>query len=94
VLKDTLEKVHVGNCGLVEGNFMVLADFPHLKDLDLRDVAVTGDIRDIGENDFKCLEYLILPHGVYGGRGYELQRTSDGPDIANLLYRLKLNDRR
>jgi phosphotransacetylase len=24
------------------------------------------------------LEYLILPHGVYGGRGYELQRTSDG----------------
>ncbi len=90
VLKDTLEKVHIGNCGVVEGHFMVLADFPHLKDLDLRDVAVTGDIRDIGENDFKCLEYLILPHGVYGGSGYELQRTSDGPDIVNLLYRLKL----
>jgi hypothetical protein len=60
VLKDTLEKVKIYYCDHVEGNFMDLADFPHLKNLDLWGTAVTGDIRDIGENDFTALKNLEL----------------------------------
>ncbi len=81
VLKDTLEKVvmkggnqkHISiflpypqESPKVQGNLMDLADFPHLKVLDLEDTAVTGDIRDIRENDFTSLEQLKLPKGVTG----------------------------
>ena len=86
LLKDTLESVTVDHCWKVEGNFMDLADFPHLKELELEDTAVTGDIRDIGNNYFLSLEKLILPKGVYGGRGYELQRISDAPDVVRAVY--------
>jgi hypothetical protein len=89
VLKDTLEKVTIDDCPRVEGNFMDLADFPHLKELNLIGTAVTGDIRDIGKNDFLTLEQLLLPKGVYGGKGYQLQRISDGPDIVRAVYLLK-----
>jgi hypothetical protein len=89
VLKDTLEKLELGYCSNVEGNFMDLADFPHLKKLKLDDTTVTGDIRDIGENDFSSLEQLSLPDGVYGGRGYEFQRISDAPDLVRIVYLLR-----
>jgi hypothetical protein len=88
VLKDTLEKVNIGGYH-VEGNFMDLADFPHLRELNLRRTAVTGDIRDIGDNDFSSLESLTLPKGVYGGRGYEFHRISDAPDLVRAVYLLK-----
>jgi hypothetical protein len=88
VLKDTLEKVKFALCH-VEGNFMDLADFPHLKELDLQYcTAVTGDIRDIGKNDFPILERLCLPDGVYGGIGYEFDRLTDAPDLVQALYLL------
>ena len=86
VLKDTLEKVNIDRCPNVEGNFMDLADFPHLKELKLDDTAVTGDIRDIGENDFSFLEQLKLPRGVYGANCCELQRISDGPEFIRSVY--------
>ncbi len=84
VLKDTLEKVKIRHSPRVEGNFMDLADFPHLKELDLEHTAVTGDIRDIGGNDFSSLEQL--PKGIYGGVAYELQRLSDAPDLIRSVY--------
>ncbi len=68
---------------------MDLADFPHLKKLNLRGTLATGDIRDIGENDFPSLEYLNLPEGVYGGFGYQLQRISDAPAVTRAVYLLK-----
>jgi hypothetical protein len=89
VLKETLEVVKIRLCNNVQGNFMDLADFPHLKELDLDVTAVTGDIRDIGENDFPSLEDLDLPKGVYGGSFYELQRISDAPDLIRAVYLLK-----
>jgi hypothetical protein len=89
VIKNTLEKVEIGGCQYVEGNFMDLADFPHLKELDLEGTAVTGDIRDIGKNDFSSLEHLKLPHGVYGGVGCEFQRISDAPDLVRAVYLLE-----
>ncbi len=89
VLKDTLENVTIFRCRNVEGNLMDLADFPHLKVLNLFGTAVTGDIRDIGENDFSSLERLSLPKGVYGGKGYVFQRISDAPDVARVVYLLK-----
>jgi hypothetical protein len=67
VLKDTLEKMEITACRLVEGNFMDLADFPSLKKLDLSDTAVTGDIRDIRGHDFSAVVSLSLPKGVHGG---------------------------
>ncbi len=89
VLEDTIETVDIEGCENVEGNLMDLADFPHLKELDLVDTAVTGDIRNIGENDFSSLESLYLPAGVYGGTGYEVQRISEAPDVVRAFYLLK-----
>jgi hypothetical protein len=89
LLKDTLEKVEIRWCCGVDGNFMDLADFPHLKELNLESTAVTGDIRDIDENDFLALEQLILPRRVYGGIGYKFQRISDGPDVVRAVYLLE-----
>jgi hypothetical protein len=89
VLKNTLESVTIEECYNVEGNFMDLADFPQLKELNLYDTAVTGDIRDIGENDFSSLEQLTLPKGVYGSVGCELTRISDAPDLFRAVYLLK-----
>jgi hypothetical protein len=86
VLKDTLEAVTIDDCPGVEGNLMDLADFPHLKELELEDTAVTGDIRDIGENGFSFLEQLKLPRGVYGANCCDLQRISDGPEFIRSVY--------
>ena len=69
---------------------MDFADFPHLKELYLGDTTtVTGDVRDIGENDFPSLEQLILPKGVYGGTGCEFQRISEATDVVRAIYLLK-----
>jgi hypothetical protein len=89
VLKDTLEKVKLDHCENIEGNFMDLADFPYLKELNLFASAVTGDIRDVGENDFSSLEELILSKTVYGGMGYEFQRISDAPALIRAVYLFK-----
>ena len=86
VLKDTLELVDIYGCRNVQGNFMDLADFSHLKALNLFDTAVTGDVRDIVDNDFSLLVYLRLPRTVYGGWGCELQRISDAHDLMKTLY--------
>ena len=68
---------------------MDLADFPHLKELNLDYNAVRGDIRDIRDIDFPKLEQLTLPKTVYCGRGYEFQRISDGPHLIRTLYLFK-----
>ena len=69
---------------------MDLADFPRLRTLYLESTpAVTGDIRDIGADDFSKLEQLVLPSTVYGGDGYELHRISDAPELMKALYFLK-----
>jgi hypothetical protein len=60
VLKDTLEKVNLGRCPNVKGNFMDLADFSQLKALELRNTDITADIQDISNNDFPKLEELVL----------------------------------
>ncbi len=104
LLKDTLEVVEIHDCENIEGNFMDLTDFPHLKKLDLMQtgdgwdigedeyssrVGVKGDIRDIGPSDFSNLELLRLPKTVYGARGYEFERITDAVDVVRAIYRLK-----
>jgi hypothetical protein len=88
VLKDKLEMLTIASCANVEGHLMDLADFPHLKELNLYNTAVTGDVRDIGENDFSNLENLRCPFGVVGGREYRFQRIADVPSVVNAYYRL------
>jgi hypothetical protein len=68
---------------------MDLADFPHLRELNLLYTAVKGDSRDISENDFSSLKELDLPNGVYGGIGYEFQHISEGLDLIRAVYLLK-----
>eukprot|EP00984_Skeletonema_dohrnii_P019436 scaffold9288_cov77-Skeletonema_dohrnii-CCMP3373.AAC.1 len=86
VLNDTLAKVTIRDCFEVQGNFMDLADFPRLNELNLLETDVSGDIRDVGERDFLALESLTLPKGVYGGHGYKFQLISDVPGIISTLY--------
>eukprot|EP00985_Skeletonema_marinoi_P001686 scaffold682_cov73-Skeletonema_marinoi.AAC.1 len=88
VLKDNLEKVVISGCRNVAGNFMDLADFPHLRVLDLRSTSVTGDIRIIRENDFKALEELFLPRTVYGGSRYEFQSIAEVSVFMSQIYPL------
>lgn len=88
VLKATLEKITLLDCPNVEGNFIDLADFPRLKHLNLQCTAVTGDIRDIGGNDFSTIEKFALPKSVVGGSDYEFQRVADVPDFMNEIYHL------
>jgi len=86
VLRDTLVKVKIIDCLRVEGNFMALADFPHLKELNLRDTNVTGDIRDIRRHDFPALKYLYLPKSVIGGSGYKFQHIPDNQEMSELTH--------
>eukprot|EP00984_Skeletonema_dohrnii_P006056 scaffold2141_cov223-Skeletonema_dohrnii-CCMP3373.AAC.4 len=88
VLKDTLEQVVIVNCREVEGDLMDLADFPRLKELNLRGTKVIGDIRDITEGDFPALDRLSLPRTVYGGVGYEFQSISDVPSFMQAIHLL------
>mmetsp|Transcript_2531 Transcript_2531/g.5587 ORF Transcript_2531/g.5587 Transcript_2531/m.5587 type:complete len:412 (-) Transcript_2531:136-1371(-) len=86
VLRETLAKVEIIDCKKVEGNFMDLADFPHVNELNLCHTAVIGDIREIGAHDFPALKSLSLPKGVYGGDGQEFQSISDAHDTISFLY--------
>ena len=98
VLKGTLEKVVITNCGVncflfdvpetFEGDFMELADFPFLRVMKFTSTAVTGDIRKVGGSDFPAIEEIDLPEGVRGGNGYKFQRISDVPEIMYAVYRL------
>ena len=88
VLKDRLEKVDFSFCFYVEGNFMDLAGFLLLMELNFDTIAVRVDIRDIRDIDFPKLEQLTLPKTVYCGWRYELQRISDGPNLIRALYLL------
>lgn len=85
-LKDILKKVTIKDCQGIKGNFMDLADFPRLKELDLFSTAVMGDIRVIRECDFPALEILRLPPTVHGGTGYEFQRVSDVPSFMQAIH--------
>ena len=67
---------------------MDLADFPHLKELDLYGTAVTGDVRDIGEDDFSDLESLALPESVHGGVCYTFQLISEVPSTMQAIHLL------
>jgi len=87
VLKDTLEKVQISRTN-VRGNFMDLADFPHLKELDLRGTNVTGDIRDIKCHDFPALERLNLTESVHGGQRYEVQSIAEVPSFMHAIHLL------
>eukprot|EP00984_Skeletonema_dohrnii_P034889 scaffold34099_cov222-Skeletonema_dohrnii-CCMP3373.AAC.1 len=87
-LKDSLEKVCIYGCFKIFGNLMDLADFPRLKKLDLLSTKVTGDIRDIGVQDFPALESLALPRTVHGGTYYEFQRISDVPIFMHTIHLL------
>ena len=68
---------------------MDLADFPYLKKLDLDMTAVTGDIRDISNNDFPALEEIALPDSVYGGSAQNIERISDAPDLVRAIHHLQ-----
>ncbi len=91
-LKDTLEKLHIQGSFIVEGNpfvkgnFMDLADFPHLNDLYLLYTPITGGIQDIGEKDFPSLKALALPNGGNGGVDQVFQRISDADDVIRIPY--------
>ena len=87
--KATLEKVKIDSCERVDGNLMDFADFPRLGELDLHMINVTGDVRDIGENDFPKLKELSIPSSVVGGYGHQFQRISDVPEVMQAVYRLK-----
>jgi len=89
VLKDTLEKVVISDSRNIEGNFMDLANFPRLKELDLRRTAfLTGDIRHIRGHDFPALESLVLPETVRGGVCYKFQHISDVPSFMHAIHSL------
>lgn len=90
VLKNTLEKVGLVSCPQVGGSFMEFAVFPRLMSLTLRQMnTITGDIRDIGENDFPMLQTIDLPQSVYGGNRYNIMSISEAGELIASIYSLK-----
>ncbi len=87
-LKDALELVTIGHCDKVQGNFMDLAGFLRLRQLNLMYTTVVGDIQDIHDGDFPALEQLFLPPTVHGGHGYEFQLISDVPHLMHTAHHL------
>jgi len=55
---------------------------------------VTGDIRDIGENDFPMLEELEISccAAIIGDQHFSFQRISDVPDFMNDVHHLLKRD--
>ena len=68
---------------------MELADFPHLKELVFGGTVITGDISDIGIDDFPSIETkFILPYTVEGGYIYKFQRIRDVPKFMQAILPL------
>jgi len=88
-LKNSLQSLTISNCPDVVGNFMDLADFPRLKQLKFRYTPVTGDIRDIEEQDFSVLKEIRLPKTVVGGDGYRFQRISEVSELVTAVDRIR-----
>jgi len=88
VLRDTIEKVRIIDSQHIRGNFMDLADFPLLKELDLFRTGVTGDIRNIREHDFPALESLRLSSTVIGGLSYQFQSVAEVPSFMHTIHQL------
>ena len=89
VLRNTLEELELSNCYEVSGDMIELADFPYLKKLDLWGTSITGDIRNIGRDDFPSIKTeFLLPPTVVGGCDYEFQRISDVPSFMESILPL------
>ena len=86
VLNGTLEKLVIRNCRSMTGNFMDLANFPRLKELDLMGTAVEGSILDIRQDDFSVLKTLSLPSTVQGGVGYKFQHIAEVPNFMQAIH--------
>ena len=72
---------------------MDLADFPHLKSLDLsRCPMVTGDLRDIKNGHFLALKSINLARGIIGSRGHYFRSITDVPSTMEAIYRLSQRD--
>ncbi len=92
-LKNTLEKVYLSTSGKVEGDFMDLSDFPLLKSLQLPCCSlITGDVRNIGEDDFPMLKELSIGSGIVGSEYHKFQRIADAPSVMQAIHRLKQRD--
>lgn len=86
VLKNTLVSLSVEMCPNVTGNLMVLADFPYLQRIGIRCTNITGDIREIGSNDFVSISELFLGDGIYGNVSFD--HIDDVPGIMKAKYNL------
>eukprot|EP00986_Skeletonema_menzelii_P011060 scaffold5571_cov102-Skeletonema_menzelii.AAC.2 len=91
VCQNTLERIDIvcSDDAPIGGNFMDLANFPNLKSLTLHQTKVTGQLRDIGDDDFPMLEVLKLPSTVVGGNRYEIQRVAQAKELIDELLPLR-----
>jgi hypothetical protein len=86
VLKDSLVSLSLHSCQNLTGNLMVLADFPYLQRIDIRQTNVTGDIREIRSKDFVSINKLFLGDGIYGSCFFD--RIDDVPGIMKATHNL------
>lgn len=83
--KDTLKNITMKACPKIHGDFMVLADFPNLETIFMRNLPlVGGDARHITDGNFPILRRLSLPTSVYGFGS--LGCIADAPEVMNVLY--------
>jgi len=91
VRKDTLETITLH--GTFSGTLTDLADFPHLKRLDLMHAkGISGSLLGIdADNDdlFPVIEKLRLPDTVVGGHRYEVMHIAQGKQLIKDLLPLR-----
>lgn len=89
VLRESLKELRLSGCKQVQGSLKDISDFPKLKSVCLQNTKITGDIRDIGPNDFVSVEYvdeLYLGEHVYGGN--HIPSIEEAPEIMLAWSRL------
>jgi len=77
----------LSGCRQVEGNLMDLAQMPFLEELNLCETRVTGDIRDVTEQDFVRLQSLEVTQPIFGGG--PLSSVSQAKDVMQARYHIK-----
>jgi hypothetical protein len=87
VIMNSLSEICLRGCERVGGSLMTLADFPKLQKIDLTGTKVTGDIRDIGPNDFISIKEMNLSDTIHGGGNFVT--IEDAPEIMLAHHNLK-----
>jgi hypothetical protein len=79
ILSETLKKCVLAGCVNITGDLQDVASLRVLEVFIIRDTHITGDIRNIGPDDFPSIQTFDLNDTIYGGN--VVNRIGDAPGV-------------